>query len=78
MAKSDVKTQELERQLADRVTKNVLQIQQKFGECAVGKVEKSGSEPPSTTVDRRVRKLLQQATDSENLCMMPPSFHPWL
>lgn len=76
-AKSDTKTQELEKQLSDRVVKNVSLVQARFAECnPIRKIEKGklGQEP----VDMKVRKLLEEATNAENLCMMPTSYQGWL
>eukprot|EP00540_Astrosyne_radiata_P023165 CAMPEP_0116870060 /NCGR_PEP_ID=MMETSP0418-20121206/28092_1 /TAXON_ID=1158023 /ORGANISM="Astrosyne radiata, Strain 13vi08-1A" /LENGTH=312 /DNA_ID=CAMNT_0004506199 /DNA_START=160 /DNA_END=1098 /DNA_ORIENTATION=- len=78
MAKSDGKTQELEKQLSDRVTKNVLQIQSKFGECSIRKEVAKDKSLSSVPVDQKVRDLLHEASGNETLCMMPPTFHPWL
>ena len=74
MAKSDAKTQELEKQLADRIVKNAIQIQSKFGECAVRSTTTNDSKP----VNQRVRDLVREASSHERLCTMPSTFYPWL
>lgn len=75
MAKSDAKTHEMEKQLADRVTKNVASLQGRFGECAPKKQDKSTKRDP---VDKRVRELLDEASSPEKLCMMPGNYQAWL
>lgn len=70
-AKTDNKTQELERQLIERVSKNVSTLQLRFAECSPNKRNK---EP----ADARVQNLYAAATNTEKLCMMPTSYHPWL
>ena len=71
LAKTDSKTQELERQLIERVSKNVSTLQLRFAECSPNPKSKD-------TVDSRVRKLYEAARDPERLCMMPTSYHAWL
>lgn len=78
MAKSDSKTQELEKQLVDRVAKNVSLIQSKISECATKKVPKTLEKLPTQPVDQRVRNLLAAATSFERLSTMESSFQPWL
>jgi transformation/transcription domain-associated protein len=77
MAKSDTKTQELEKQLADRVAKNVSLVQSKISECAV-KAPKSMETLPTNPVDQRVRDLLAEASSYEKLSTIESSFQPWL
>lgn len=71
LAKTDTKTQELERQLIERVSKNVATLQSRFAEC-------SPSNRSTDPVDMRVQQLYIAATDPEKLCMMPTNYHPWL
>jgi phosphatidylinositol kinase/protein kinase (PI-3 family) len=87
LAKSDSKAQELERQLVERVAKNVHTLQSRFAECAPNTKTPMSSYGGGETVkvihdgppvDKRVRDLLKVATDPEQLCMMPASYHPWL
>ena len=81
LAKTDSKTQELEKQLIERVSKNVYTLQSRFSECSpkasqeshVG--SKSGSASP---LDKRVNELLEAATSRENLCMTRISYQGWL
>jgi phosphatidylinositol kinase/protein kinase (PI-3 family) len=79
LAKSDTKTQELERQLIERVSKNVHTLQARFAECAPSTKSVNGETVnDSPPLDKRVHDLLNMATDPERLCMMPASYHPWL
>jgi len=68
-------TQELERQLADRVKKNLYLVQTRFRHCAVksNKVEQTTS-----TCDAGVKKLIALATAPENLVLMPSNYAAWL
>lgn len=79
LAKVDSKTQELERQLVERVTKNVATLQSRFAECAPARknmeIDEASSKDP---VDKKVRELYAVATDPEKLCMMPTSYAAWL
>lgn len=77
MAKSDTKLQELEKQLADRVSKNVSYIQARFSECAPKK-DKESEKLKNGPIDKKVRELVAAATDPEKLCMMPTSYQAWL
>jgi transformation/transcription domain-associated protein len=74
LAKTDSKTQELERQLMERVSKNVSVLHARFSECAPTstKASKEGS------IDSRIRELYDAATNAENLSMMPTNYHAWL
>lgn len=76
IAKSDTKTQEMERQLMDRITKNTMSVKARFSECAplVRDLSKAKRQP----VDYRVRELLEAAQDPEKLCMMQGSYQAWL
>ena len=76
-AKTDSKTQELERQLIERVSKNVYTIQSRIAECTPSS-KTSGDLRSSLPLDKRVEDLLKAATDPNKLCMMPASYHPWL
>jgi phosphatidylinositol kinase/protein kinase (PI-3 family) len=71
LAKTDSKTQELEQQLMERVSKNVSTLQSRFADCALSK-------PSKDPVDARVQELYEAATDPGKLCMMPTNYHPWL
>ena len=77
MAKSDSKLQELEKQLADRVSKNVSYLQTRFPECAPGKV-KDTTKTRSGYVDQKVRDLLAAASDPAKLSAMPTNYQAWL
>ena len=70
-------TQDLERQLADRVKKNVYLIQTRFHQCVV-KSAKDEDEKRNTTCDRGVKNLISIATSTENLVSMPLNYAAWL
>lgn len=72
-ARIDSKTQDLERQLIDRVTKNVGTLQSRIAECSPS--EKMESKEP---IDVRVQHLCDAAMDPDKLCMMPTNYHAWL
>lgn len=74
-AKNDVKTQELENQLSDRVMKNVVAIQGRLADCAP---RRDGATALRTPVDKKVRELVDIATDPGKLCLMPTTFQAWL
>jgi transformation/transcription domain-associated protein len=76
-AKTDSKTQELERQLIERVSKNVYTIQSRIAECTPSSKTNS-SVRNSVALDKRVNDLLNSATDPEKLCMMAASYQAWL
>jgi len=94
LAKTDSKTQELERQLIERVSKNVHTLQSRFSECSPkishnsnssstrkGATVANSSETDDDTplpVDKRVNELLKVATDPEKLCMTRISYQGWL
>ena len=80
MAKSDSKTQELEKQLHDRVMKNVSSAQIRIVECSHRRPPKdlTPDNIPTDPVDKKVRSLIKEATNKENLCQMLPNFQPWL
>jgi hypothetical protein len=75
LAKTDSKTQELERQLTERVSKNVYTLQSRFAECSPS--SKTIGDLSSPPLDKRVVDLFEVATDPERLCMMPASYHAW-
>lgn len=77
MAKSDSKLQELEKQLADRVSKNVSYLQARFAECAPKKV-KDMTKERSGRVDQKVRDLMAAASDPAKLSTMPTNYQAWL
>jgi transformation/transcription domain-associated protein len=78
MAKSDTKTQELETQLADRVTKNVAIIISKISECSVQKESSVLDTLKSKLINDRVRELVDEASSMEKLSTMESNFQPWL
>lgn len=77
IAKSDSKTQEMERQLMDRITKNTLTARGRFMECA-SLVVKDSEKARQQPVDQRVRELLAASQDPSSLCMMQGSYQAWL
>ena len=75
IAKSDSKTQEMERQLMDRIHKNAYLVLRHFGTCAPVVAGKGEKKKP---LDHRLRELLEQAQDPNNLCLMQGSYQAWL
>ena len=85
-ARTESKIQELERQLSDRVTKNVSSVQSRLEKLVprvskeessvIPKVSISGINPEP--IDIKLRQLISFATSSDNLCLMPISYHAWL
>ena len=79
--KNDQKMQEVERQLSDRVQSNVRFVQEIFAECSPREVVDAAAEiikPTPTPIDIKVRSLVNAATNTEKLSMMPPVYQPWL
>lgn len=72
-ARSDSKTQELERQLSERVAKNVSILQSRIAECAPSRKAKK-QEP----TDKRVRDLCRISSDPKKLAMKGTGYHAWL
>ena len=75
MARSDTETQELERQFADRISKNVSLVRGRIEDC-VPKVSSKSEE--DSMVDAKVRSLIDLASGPETLCMAPVNFQGWL
>lgn len=83
MAKSDSQTQEMEKQLADRVSRNVANLHSRFSECCpthgiVSHTTNDDKETKSDTVDERVRRLVATARSHADLSQMSASFQGWL
>lgn len=83
LAKTDSKTQELEKQLVERVSKNVNTLQSRFAECApksssIHDSYLSSKNGTCIPLDKRVNELLEAATDPQNLCMTRISYQGWL
>lgn len=72
---SDTKLQALEKQLSDRVSKNVSYLQARFSECAPHKEKTAAMQEP---IDKKVRDLMFVASSPDRLCMMPTSYQGWL
>jgi transformation/transcription domain-associated protein len=74
--KSDSKTQEMEKQLADRIVKNAASVLARLSDCSppIDTNEKRKELP----VNFRVRELMELAASPELLCMMPSNFQAWL
>ena len=68
-------TQELERQLIDRVTKNVSLAQGRIKECVPNK---SQEKDKKDEIDSATQRLFKLATAPENLSSMPLSYCSWL
>ncbi|CAB9517671.1 PI3/PI4-kinase family protein C1F5.11c [Seminavis robusta] len=82
MAKSDSKLQELEKQLADRVSKNVYYMQMRFAECSLRESGSKSSTKAANTakdpIDQKVRDLIEIASRPDKLATMPTSYQAWL
>lgn len=78
MPKSDSKTQEMERQLADRVVKNAASILHRLGECAPCVNREDAPATEEDPVDKKVRDLIDYSRRAENLCQMSSSYQGWL
>lgn len=85
--RNDTKMQELERQLADRVTKNVALVQSRFEKLTPESPKGDSTTPPQIItpdgkfpepIDSKIRKLVSFATSTDNLAIMPPSYRAWL
>jgi len=72
--RSDVKNQELERQLGERILKNVSICQKRFSDCSPDDSQNSGD----NLADAQVRELLSTAISPEILCHATPVFQAWL
>lgn len=72
LARSDSKTQELERQLIERVTKNVATLQARVSDCAPSR-NVTGKDP----IDIRVQDLYNTAASPDKLSMMSTNYHAW-
>lgn len=72
LSRSDSKTQELERQLSERVSKNVSTLQSRVAECAPSR-NSTGKDP----IDVRVQDLYKAAASPDKLCMMSTNYHAW-
>lgn len=78
-AKSDTQTQEMEKQLVDRVSRNVAAVHHRCGECSPIRIATSSSEKEEPTpVDQKVRELVLSARSAEQLSLMPSTFQGWL
>lgn len=78
VARSDTETQELERQFADRISKNVSLVRGRIEECVPTVSSKVGEDGNENVVDAKVRSLIETASSPETLCMASSSFQAWL
>lgn len=80
MAKSDSQTQEMEKQLTDRVSRNVATLHSRFAECCptYSKTNEADKKPSTDPVDQRVRDLIATARSPKVLSNMPINFHGWI
>ena len=76
MAKTDLKTVEMEKQLVERVTKNVATLNSRFAECIP--ITKTLGDDNDVVCDKRVRDLIDWARDPDSLCMMSGNYQAWL
>jgi transformation/transcription domain-associated protein len=66
---------ELERQLSDRVKKNIYLVQNRLRECSV--IEFKGNKKDALIIDDGVRKLISSATSIDNIAQMSSTYAPW-
>lgn len=66
---------ELERQLSDRVRKNIYLVQNRLRECSVIEFKRNETD---SHIDDGVRKLIHSATSIDNIAQMPSTYAPWL
>ena len=82
MAKSDSQTQEMEKQLGDRVSRNVANLHSRFSECCptygMNSITSKDDKEVCDPVDERVRRLVATAYSHSDLAHMPASFQGWL
>lgn len=78
MAKSDQKTVDMEKQLIERITRNVAVLNARFAECVPSSKPDVYSEQNDAPIDKRIRELVETARSPDNLCMMPGNYQAWL
>jgi hypothetical protein len=79
MAKSDSQTQDMEKQLTDRVSRNVATLHSRFSECCPSyQTSETDKKLPVKPVDQRVRDLIATARSPEVLSEMPVNFQGWM
>jgi len=69
-AKPDAETQDMEKQLLDRVSQNVASLHRKFGDCC--------PQESAPAVDGKISELINSSRDPSVLSQMPASFQGWL
>eukprot|EP00978_Attheya_sp_CCMP212_P030897 scaffold115085_cov55-Attheya_sp.AAC.2 len=74
-ARSDSKTQEIERQLGDRIVRNCSLVRGRYAHCSPNPDSGRSETAP---IDTKVRSLVAVATSSELLCRMPLNYQGWL
>lgn len=75
-ARTDSKTQDIERQLSDRVSKNFQRVHERIKNCSL-----QDDKPPENSIDPidiKLRHLLTKSTAPETLCMMDPEYQAWI
>ena len=81
-SKGDLKMQEVERQLTERIWKNARLVKNRFEECSLREVDESARveaiDPEQDPIDIKVRSLVDAATDVEKLSMMSATYQAWL
>lgn len=75
LAKPDNKTQEMEKQLLERISKNVATAQYRLASCSPYLSKDKSKDDP---IDKHVQQLLAIAQKDEQICMMPSTFVGWL
>jgi phosphatidylinositol kinase/protein kinase (PI-3 family) len=76
MAKTDIKTVEMEKQLVERIARNVTTLNSRFTECIP--MTKTLDDDNDEVCDKRVRDLINWARNPDSLCMMSGNYQAWL
>jgi phosphatidylinositol kinase/protein kinase (PI-3 family) len=79
--RNDKKMQEMEKQLSERVRKNIRYVQARLEECSPRHVENAAEEAVSENpqpIDIHVRKLVDAATSEDKLCLLSSAYQAWL
>jgi transformation/transcription domain-associated protein len=84
VAKSDSQTQDMEKHISDRVSRNVNTLQSRFTHCSPNCTPTSAGEPDKkatstpTPIDQNVRELIATARNPEYVSMMPSAYQGWI
>lgn len=69
---------ELERQLSDRVRKNIYLVQNRLRECSILEFKGKENQKSNNPIDNGVQNLIAAATSIDNLSQMSSTYAPWL